>query len=252
MTGSGAYGAESPRRKLLQKSSWRRWLPTALGIVLCVVLLPVLVINLLLLVDGALHPDQVPSVFSVAPVVIQSDAMQPSFGVNDLALVIRVEPSTLQEGEVIAYRMADRLLFGRITARSIGNDGGAQFFVKADSASAEAIYPVTGEQVIGRYRMRLRGMGGVALFLQSPAGIFCFLILPFLLLLGWDVLRKHLRGRKKAGDTLTDSRRRPNLDPNAGAGHTAISIGIYNLKRRTDLWKPNAIPCPVSARRFWF
>ncbi len=169
------------------KKRWRRWLPTALGIVLCVVLLPVLVINLLLLVDGALHPNQVPSVFSVAPVVIQSDAMQPSFGVNDLALVIRVEPSTLQEGEVIAYRMADRLLFGRITA------------------SAEAIYPVTGEQVIGRYRMRLRGMGGVALFLQSPAGIFCFLILPFLLLLGWDVLRKHLRGRKKAGDTLTDS-----------------------------------------------
>ena len=187
------------------KKRWRRWLPTALGLVLCVVLLPVLVINLLLLVDGALHPNQVPSVFSVAPVVIQSDAMQPSFGVHDLALVIRVEPSTLQEGEVIAYRMADRLLFGRITARSIGNDGGAQFFVKADSASAEAIYPVTGEQVIGRYRMRLRGMGGVALFLQSPAGIFCFLILPFLLLLGWDVLRKHLRGRKKAGDTLTDS-----------------------------------------------
>ena len=227
------------------KKRWRRWLPTALGIVLCVVLLPVLVINLLLLVDGALHPNQVPSVFSVAPVVIQSDAMQPSFGVNDLALVIRVEPSTLQEGEVIAYRMADRLLFGRITARSIGNDGGAQFFVKADSASAEAIYPVTGEQVIGRYRMRLRGMGGVALFLQSPAGIFCFLILPFLLLLG-------CAAAKKPAILSRTPRRRPNLDPNAGAGHTAISIGIYNLKRRTDLWKPNAIPCPVSARRFWF
>ena len=192
------------------KKRWRRWLPTALGIVLCVVLLPVLVINLLLLVDGALHPDQVPSVFSVAPVVIQSDAMQPSFGVNDLALVIRVEPSTLQEGEVIAYRMADRLLFGRITARSIGNDGGAQFFVKADSASAEAIYPVTGEQVIGRYRMRLRGMGSVPsiagghLLLSHPsfslaAGVGCPAKTPA----RPQKSRRYSHGLPAAGRTLT-------------------------------------------------
>lgn len=187
------------------KKRWRRWLPTALGLVLCVVLLPVLVINLLLLVDGALHPNQVPSVFSVAPVVIQSDAMQPSFGVNDLALVIRVEPSTLQEGEVIAYRMADRLLFGRITARSIGNDGGAQFFVKADSASAEAIYPGhrrTGDRPLSD---AVEGYGRRGSVPSIAGGHLRFLILPFLLLLGWDVLRKHLRGRKKAGDTLTDS-----------------------------------------------
>ena len=48
-----------------------------IGVVLCVILLPILIINCTLIVKGAINEDEVPALGGYAPLIVLSKSMEP-------------------------------------------------------------------------------------------------------------------------------------------------------------------------------
>ena len=81
-----------------------RIVPSAVvGIVLCVLFIPIILINLTLIVGSYIHPDELPGVFGVKPVVVLSGSMEPAIKTGDFILIRHTDPASLQEGDVVCY-----------------------------------------------------------------------------------------------------------------------------------------------------
>ncbi|MFR5892029.1 MAG: hypothetical protein ACLUG4_06085 [Bacilli bacterium] len=79
----------------------------------------------------------------------------------------------------------------RIFLKGTTEDKNASAFVmKGDYNTSIDQDPISYNQVVGIYRGRIAGLGGVASFLQSPIGIIVVLGLPLALILVIDLIKK--------------------------------------------------------------
>ena len=74
------------------------------SIVLMCLMAPILIINVALIIQSAVHPNEMPSIFGLKPVVVVSDSMYPDIKVNDLIFVKTGDYSNLEIGTVITFR----------------------------------------------------------------------------------------------------------------------------------------------------
>ena len=169
-----------------------------MGIVLFVVFIPIIAINLTLVIKGLVNPDKVPMVFNHAPLIVISDSMTinkengtGAFNKNDLIIIKKVDPSSLKEDDIMTYIASD----GAIVTHRINNlvtdkDGNPAFEMIGDYTHAIDPYPITYDQVVGKYLFRLPNAGGIAMFLQKPVGIVVVLFIPVFIILGVYFLKK--------------------------------------------------------------
>ena len=173
-----------------------------IGAVLCIIFIPVIILNLILIVRSYTEPDKLPMVFGVSPVIVMSGSMYPAFDAGDMIFLQKTDPNTLQVGDVICY-YAEGDKEAAVTHRivEIQQQKGQQAFItQGDANNTEDRIAVTSDMVQGKYMgFHIPGLGQVAIFLQSPAGMVVCIICPLLLLLLWDVVRRMLFSRKKAG-----------------------------------------------------
>ena len=88
---------------------------TVLLAVLCVILIPLLAVNITLIVKGALYPDELTDVFNIAPVAIDNTYMEGENEgcFNEGALVFiktfdsDEERQAVEQGDVVAFRWLD-------------------------------------------------------------------------------------------------------------------------------------------------
>ena len=165
---------------------------TVTGVLLIVALLPMIACNVTLMIKSFLKPDQVPTFFGIAPLIVESGSMKDEILINDLIFVKQVDPDTLQVKDIIAFQPPER---GKkvITHRIIGvslEDGRKRFTTKGDANNVADPDPVEAYQVAGLYFARLAGMGKVAAFLQTTMGTILCVGIPMVLFLLYDVLRR--------------------------------------------------------------
>ena len=172
-----------------------------LGIILTVVFLPIIIINMTLVIKGMLKPEEVPMIFNRAPLIVISDSMTidknagtGEFNKNDLIIIKKVDPTTLEKGDVITYKGKDGdIITHRITDLITDKVDGQEvpaFETKGDSSPGYDFYPVKYDQVIGEYQFRLPRLGGIAMFLQTPAGVIVILLIPVLIVFAVDFFIK--------------------------------------------------------------
>ena len=171
-----------------------------IGILLCIVLIPALIINVTLIVKSFLYPDKVPSFMGYKPFIVLTGSMEPVFYSGDLVMVKEVEASSLQVGDVIAFREGTAVITHRIV--QIENPAsGLRFITKGDNNNVNDRRPVTVEQLEGRYLYRISKLGNFAMFMQTPVGMALFIALPLLSFILYDILRRTVFERKKAQRT---------------------------------------------------
>ena len=172
-----------------------------LGIILTVVFLPIIIINMTLVIKGMLKPEEVPMIFNRAPLIVISDSMTidknagtGEFNKNDLIIIKKVDPATLEKGDVITYKGKDGdIITHRITDLITDKVDGQEvpaFETKGDYSPGYDFYPVKYDQVIGEYQFRLPRLGGIAMFLQTPAGVIVILLIPVLIVFAVDFFIK--------------------------------------------------------------
>ncbi|MCL2445522.1 MAG: signal peptidase I [Oscillospiraceae bacterium] len=169
------------------------------GIALIAVLLPIMIANLIIIVRGATNPDEVPTLFGVAPLIVDSGSMYPEIHVNDLIFVRTTDPGTLQRDNIIAFLNDENLLITHRIVGIINDEEGLRFITQGDYTGTPDRHPVTADQVVGVYNgTRLAGVGALAAFLSRPIGMLIFVAVPIALFVLYDLLRRYLHKKKMA------------------------------------------------------
>ena len=175
-----------------------------MGTALCIILIPVLIINCTLIAKSYLNKDEVPSVGGVLPLIVLTDSMYPVIHSGDLIICRTQEPEEVAVGDVIAFfdpaGSGTSIVTHRVTEVTT-EDGGLAFRTKGDANNVEDMALVPAENLVAVYRSRIPGAGNIAMFMQTTAGLIVCVVLPFVLLVGYDMLRRRMYDRKKQDDT---------------------------------------------------
>jgi signal peptidase len=162
---------------------------TVVGIALCVVLIPILIINLTLIIKSFVYPDKVPGFMGYKPFIVLSGSMEPEFYAGDIVLVKEAPTGTLTTGDIIAFRLNNSVVTHRIIEIN-DSEGKREYFTKGDNNNTEDNIAITDDMVEGKYLFRISGVGNFALFMQTPLGMVLFIAVPLILFILYDMLRR--------------------------------------------------------------
>lgn len=154
-----------------------------IGLILCLLMLPIVIVNMTMFIQSLIHPDVPPNFLGYTPLIVSSGSMSPAFDVTDLVVVKAPEDAAaLEDGTVICYLSGDSLVTHRIVGREITADGQTVYITQGDANNTPDRVRVSPAQIIGVYHTHIPNLGKFALFMQTPAGIILFVVLPLLLL----------------------------------------------------------------------
>ena len=187
-----------------EKSSLAHKVLTAIGTVLCVILIPILIINCILIVKS-FTSEEVPSVAGKLPLIVLTDSMYPVIQSGDLIICNTAEPEDIENGDVIAFfdpaGNGSTIVSHRVIEVTELN-GETAWRTKGDNNNTEDLLLVTGDKLVAVYEgARLPGFGNVALFMQTTPGLIVCVVLPILLLVGYDMIRRRMYEKANKQDT---------------------------------------------------
>lgn len=135
------------------------------------------------------------SLFGYKAFVVLSDSMSKTdFSAGDLVLVKDVEPSTLDEGDIISYISQNTANFGETVTHKIREkvtdaNGKPAFVTYGTTTDTDDEKFVTYELVIGKYQTHIPKIGKFFQFLKTTPGYIVCILIPFLILILIEGLR---------------------------------------------------------------
>ena len=188
-----------------EKSSLGHKILTGIGIILCVILIPILVINCTLIIKSYTNKDQVPSISGIFPMIILTDSMYPEFESGDLIICNTAKPEKIKVGDVICFcdpaGNGTATVTHRVQEVVTDDEGNLAWITKGDANNTEDLPTVPAKNLIGVYKTRLKGLGNVAMFMQTTQGLIICVICPIILLVAYDVIRRRAYEKSKKKDT---------------------------------------------------
>ena len=177
---------------------------TVIGTILCVILIPVLIINCTLIIKS-FTSDDVPSIGGVMPLIVLTDSMFPMIESGDLIICKTTDAESIQVDDVIAFFDPAGNGSSIVTHRVIEvteKDGQIAWRTKGDNNNTEDRMLVTADKLVAIYEgTRLAGFGNVALFMQTTPGLIVCVVCPALLLVGYDMIRRRIYEKTNQKDT---------------------------------------------------
>ena len=117
--------------------------------------------------------------------IVLSDSMSATdFDAGDLVLTKDVNPAELQAGDIIAYISENPDNYGEVVThkiRTVNSDG--TFTTYGTTTDTDDAYPVSWEQVLGKYDRAIPKVGAFFNFLKTTPGYICCIFVPFALLI---------------------------------------------------------------------
>lgn len=171
---------------------------------LCVILVPILIINLTLIVKSFTNKDEVPNIGGTLPLIVLTDSMLPEIESGDLIICHTIDAKDVKEKDVISFFDPVGNGTSIVTHRVIeviNDNGEISFRTRGDNNNTEDKDPVPAKNLVGIYKFRIAGAGNVAMFMQSTAGLIVCVVLPIILLVGYDVIRRRIYEKNKQSDT---------------------------------------------------
>lgn len=162
---------------------------TALVVLVCVLLIPLLIVNLTIIVKSISDPQQVPGFMGYKPLIVLSGSMEPTILPGDIVVVREVPADTLQKGDIVSYMSGKSVITHRIMEISQA-DGKRNFYTKGDNNNVDDGVPVTDDMLQGKYLFRIPRIGHAAIFMQTPTGMLLFIAVPLILFILYDVFRR--------------------------------------------------------------
>ena len=187
--------AEDKRQKLL----------TIIGAILCVILVPILIVNLTLIIKSYVNEDEVPGIGGYSPMIVLTDSMLPEISSGDLIIAKKIDPKEVKVGDVISFFDPAGNGSSVVTHRVIEiveDKGETKWRTRGDNNNTEDKVLVPFENLVGIWQgTRIAGGGNVAMFLQTTPGLIICVVCPVVLLVGYDMLRRKKYDQAKQQDT---------------------------------------------------
>ena len=177
---------------------------TILGTVLCIVLVPILIINCTLIAKSVLNKDEVPSIGGYMPLIVLTDSMYPTIESGDLIICHTEDANDIEKGDIISFFDPAGSGSSIVTHRVIevtSQDGQVAFKTKGDGNNTEDQMLVPADKLVSVYQTRIPGAGNVAMFMQTTPGLIVCVVLPLCLILGYDFVRRSKYEKAQKQDT---------------------------------------------------
>lgn len=129
------------------------------------------------------------SIFGYKAFIVQSDSMAATdFDAGDVIFVKEVDPSTLREGDIIAYISRSPHNSGNTVTHKIrslvqNESGDPGFVTYGTTTGADDEQIVTYSDVLGKYTGRVEDIGVFFVFMRTPKGYVSIILIPFILLI---------------------------------------------------------------------
>lgn len=189
-----------------EKTSTTHKVLTIIGSILCVILIPILIINITLIAKSYINKDEVPSIGGTVPLIVLTDSMVPEIYSGDLIICKTADAKDIEVNDVISFFDPAGNGTSIVTHRVIEileDDGEIFFRTRGDNNNTEDKELVPAENLVGVYKMRIAGAGHIAMFMQSTAGLIICVVLPIILLIGYDIIRRRIYEKNNKQDTDT-------------------------------------------------
>lgn len=135
------------------------------------------------------------NLFGFRAFIVLSDSMSKTdFSAGDLVLVKEVDPSTLKEGDIIAYTSQNAANYGQTVThkiRKLTTDANGQpgFVTYGTTTDTDDETVVTYPYVLGKYSTHIPKVGTFFQFLKTTPGYIVCILIPFLLLILLEGIR---------------------------------------------------------------
>jgi len=155
------------------------------------------------------------NIFGLKMFIVLSDSMKATdFAVGDIVVVKSVDPTTLQEGDIIAYSSQNPDNFGetvthKIRKKTVDANGEAGFITYGTTTNTDDEMVVTYPYINGKYVMHFPKGGTFFNFLKTTPGYIVCILIPFLLLIGMqglDTVKLFRRYRKEQMEAMEAER----------------------------------------------
>ena len=187
------------------KHPLRHRLFTVLGVILCVILVPIIIINCTLILKQFINEDEVPSVGGVFPMIVLTDSMAGTFNSGSLLVCTTVNAEDVKVGDIICYYdpagNGTTTTTHRVSEVTTDDSGEINFVTKGDANNTEDKLHVPASKLVGRYSFHFEGLGNLALFMQTTPGLIIFVLLPIIVLVAYDVVRRRMWDKKQSAST---------------------------------------------------
>ena len=118
---------------------------------------------------------------------VLSGSMEPTLNVGGVIIVEKVDPMTLQEGDIITFISNDTSLSGQVVSHRIiqvvDNNNGRMFITKGDANEDRDDAAAVPTNVIGRVIFHIPYLGYLLNFMKTRNGFFFLLLLPCMIIL---------------------------------------------------------------------
>ena len=197
----------APEKEKATPMDRKQKISTIVGIVLCVLLIPVLVMNCILLVKSIVS-DDVPSIGGRIPLIVLTESMEPEINAGDLIIchvLTEEEIKSLKKGDVISFfdpaGNGTSIVTHEIYEDPYTKDGKLYFTTKGTNNNTEDKMPVCEDDLVGLYKGgRIGGVGHIAMFMQSTAGLIVCIFVPLAALVGFELYRAKKKDKVKEND----------------------------------------------------
>ena len=177
---------------------WYQSFSNWLIIVGCVILIPILVINLWIMFQSKTNSDKVPSVFGYKPFMVLSGSMESDIHKGDLILTKETNPADLAINDVIAFRDAENTITTHRIIEIVVNGGENYFITKGDNNSTQDLNLVAYEDVEGIYVGRIPGIGSMMDSLSKPTTIMILVVgITIIFIIGFMISTKKQRDAER-------------------------------------------------------
>ena len=126
--------------------------------------------------------------------IVLSDSMKATdFASGDVVFVKNVDPTTLQEGDIISFSSQNPDSFGevvthKIRSRTVDANGDPGFITYGTTTGVDDETIVTYPFINGKYQFHIPKIGTFFYFLKTTPGYICCILIPFILLIGMQGL----------------------------------------------------------------
>ena len=177
---------------------------TGIGIALCAILIPCLIINVTLIVKSYTSKDEVPSFLGVTPLIVLSGSMKPEIHEGELIFSTDISPEDVREEMIISFfdplSTTGAIVTHKVVEIIDHGDGTVSWRTRGINNNSNDSALVPEKNLVGRYRFGIPLAGYVAMFMQSTAGLVVCVAVPLVLFVGYDMLRRRRYDKSKSED----------------------------------------------------
>lgn len=146
---------------------------------LYIIIIPIIIYDIILIAQSIVKPNVAPSIFGIKTFTIISSSMEPTFKIDDIIFVKKIDENQLQIGDIISFIQDKDIITHRIE-KIEKNEGGLVFITKGDANSTTDINKVKLSQIEGKYIFKISKVGKIFYILKNKV---VFIIVTIILLI---------------------------------------------------------------------